>query len=967
MLDILRSHDSAPDSAMALLGESGYGCSYAQLVETISRNMANLKPLGDNHRLLLSLPDDPTTALAIAAVCLEGTAIPANPNLTLVELEKLASDSGAVTIITRDEPDNTAKILAAQMGLGLVLLDPHGNAHFADFDFTLSTPPNIRTDKTDHNNFAIILPTSGSTGTPKLVPHTLESLLISAKSIAETLQLGPDDTCIHALPMFHIGAVVDLFLAPLLSGGRIRFSHSVSPKTMAENIIEAQATWFQGVPTMLYAIINAMDPDDLLEVGRSLRFIRSVSADLTAARQSEIEKSFGAVPVIQMYGMTETAGQICSNPLPPLTRKTGTVGIPQAPEIIILDQFGNPVPDGSVGEVCVCGPSVMKGYLAIDDKRHFFGKWLRTGDLGQLDRDGYLSLKGRIKDMINRGGEKIPALEIEQAALQISGVIEAASVAIYHPTLGEDVGLAIVASSEDNFTAEMVQENMSAHLAAFKIPRTILFKSALPKLGSGKLDKKALASEFNNKSKSVANTETVSPIGSMIADIWVKSLKAPYPKTDDDFFDAGGDSLSAQTFMIELEEAFGQALPSNLLYEAPSFGELEEKLTSLEKTQEIPQGSNLLPDEVMKMARRGMAGWRGARRDAHALIVELRNIGEKQPFFFCTPTESSFTDFHAALDTDRPFYAMRTLWLQDGRSDEAEGLLAKHYAMEICEIQPEGDILLGGHCRGVEMIRKIGDALTEAGRKIALLVEIDFPIDALYQGPAIQIWSNDHPLSWKFSHPLSWNKYHYTHHVIHEHFNVPHSQITRGATATKIANFIDPLMDKATEGDGSHHPAVNATSQEIETLLEQRHQLHSADIRLKTPKLATRDENITIHASVKNTSQQIWKPSKESGLRLLARWQRPNKSLLRSLAGTCDLETSVYPGETIKLTFTVKFHRHTTPLFLYVDMVDEGICWFHETQGSPARKLIVPRYWKRGKDTMEKNQKTDHHGVETID
>ena len=935
---------NAKGSAVALLGAEGIGCSYVQLAETLSRNSNNLEILGVHHRILTILPDDPTTAVAIASICLDATVIPANPNLTLFELEKLAIDSGAQTIVTLDDPACIGKALAEITSLGQVILEPHRNQHFADFDFQIISHSTQETANDD--NFAIILPTSGSTGTPKLVPHTLDSLITSAKSIAKTLELGPDDTCIHILPMFHIGAVVDLFLAPLLSGGRVRFSHSAPPKAMAENILEAQATWIQGVPTMLYAIINAVDSDTLLEVGRSLRFIRSVSSDLAPPRQSEVEKSFGGIPVIQMYGMTETAGQICSNPLPPHPRKPGSVGPAQAPDITILDQFGNHVAGGSVGEVCVKGPTVMQGYLDLEDQQYFFSKWLRTGDLGKLDEDGYLFLQGRIKDMINRGGEKISALEIEQCALQIPSVLEAACVPIPHTTLGEEVGITII-SADTQLTQETVQEAMSQQLAAFKVPRTVLFKETIPKLGSGKIDKSALAAEFNNQSAPESSEKPASALGKIIADIWVKSLNAPYPTSQDDFFDAGGDSLSAQTFMMELEKALDKPLPSNLLYEAPTFTELEETLSSLDALTPSMANETELPEEVMKLARRGMAGWRGARRNASSLIVELSGAGEKTPFFFCTPTEASFTDLHAALDADRPFYAMRTLWLQDGRSVESEEKLSQHYATEICDQQPTGGILLGGHCRGVEMARMIARALTHAGRNIALLVELDYPINDIYRGPVAQVWSNDHPLSWEFSEPQRWNDYHYTGPVTYKHFNIAHNKITRAETAREVARVLDPLMDQVTSKEGHETLAPATAVQDILDRANTRRQFHSANVRIKTPKFATQGEVFQVRAQITNTSQKIWEPSNVSGLRLLARWQRPNKSLLRSLAAACDLETSVQPGETIELTFSVKFHRHTTPLFLYVDMVDEGVCWFNETSGKPARKLIVPRYWQK--------------------
>lgn len=939
---------AAQGDAPALLGAGGTGCSFAELAATLARAADWFSDLGPGQAVLTLLPDDPTTATAIVAGCLGATVVPANPALKPVEIEALARAARVRWILVR-EPDGAVADLARRLALGVIVLAPRPHRHGADFDLAMRAAPKPGGPAgRDGADTAIVLSTSGSTGAPKLVPLGLEALIGSARTIARTLALGPQDTAVHGLPMFHIGAVVDLFLAPLLAGGRVRFQHPFSAEAALAAIEEAQATWIQAVPTMLHALVGALPPERLTEIGRSLRFIRSVSADLSPERQARVEKSFGGVPVIQMYGMTETAGQICSNPLPPGTRKPGSVGRPDGAEIAILDRFANPVVQGRVGEVCVRGPSVMAGYLDTDNADHFHGSWLRTGDLGFLDADGFLVLSGRLKDMINRGGEKIPVLEIEQGLEALDGVAQGACVPVPHPSLGEEVGAVVLRAPGARLTADDMRAGLQGRLADFKIPRKIAFVDRMPRLASGKLDRQALAATFAADGPGRDRApETPAPaasaLGQTIARVWSKVLDTPPPRPSDDFFDAGGDSLAAQTFMMLLEERLGRPMPTNLLYEAPTFAELERALDDPAPEDGASAPASDLPAEIFRAAKHGMAGWRGTRRHARSLIVALREVGEKTPFFFCTPTETSFVDLVGAMDANRPFFAMRTLWLQENRTARNEALLARHYALEIDDLRPDGAIVLGGHCRGVEMARMVGDALAAMGRRVGLLVEIDYPIDDVYSGRVAQIWSNDHPLSWDFSEPERWNDHHYAGPVAIKRLDVPHGDITRGGNAETVAAFIDARMDDA------GLPAA-ATAQDAAALArrvaDRRARLHRADVDFSAPKFATRGETIEVPVTLTNTSRDVWEPSARSGLRLLAKWRRPGGKPLRMIAARRDLDRAVAPGETVRLSMAVPFHDHTTPLFLCIDMVDEGIGWFHESDGQLARRLIVPRYWR---------------------
>ncbi|MEM6490581.1 MAG: non-ribosomal peptide synthetase, partial [Pseudomonadota bacterium] len=669
---------------------------HRDLSDVLAAGAAALAPYRA-RRIFVIASDDATTATATAAVMAIATAVPGNPQLTNAEWAAQAQGADVDAVLAPAGSDR-AVALAEAIGADLLWIIPRSDRCFASFDIDVAKSTAVHPRGAD--DIALILQTSGSTGAPKLVPHNVDGLLSSARTIADTLRLQEDDIGLHALPMFHVGAVVDLFLAPLIVGGAVRMAHPFNASGVADAVVESQATWLQAVPTMLHALTNAVDPDTLLAVGRSLRFVRSVSADLSPVLQAKVETALGGVPVIQMYGMTETAGQICTNPSPPAVGEPGSVGRPCGADLAILDALGNEIAVGKTGEVCVRGPSVMSGYLKQDNREVFFGEWFRTGDLGAIDDAGYVFLSGRRKEIINRGGEKISPLEIERVLSAVPGVAEALCAPTTHATLGEDVGDAVVLDRGSSMTAEDLQDALRAELADFKRPRKLLVLDALPKLAGGKPDRRALSDLLDGAERTNGDGPAYrTPFGPVISRLWAQSLGTEPPGPEEDFFTAGGDSLSAITFITELERSLRRPMPANLLYEAPTFGALEAAIAAIDTAPPPAAPRSGLPDAVFQAAKRGMAGWRGARRHDQSLIVQMRTVGRKAPLFFCSPTEAGFFDLSATLDPDRPFYAMRTLWLQEGASDENEKLLAAHYAAEIVDIHPDGSILLGGHCR----------------------------------------------------------------------------------------------------------------------------------------------------------------------------------------------------------------------------------------------------------------------------
>jgi acyl-CoA synthetase (AMP-forming)/AMP-acid ligase II len=346
----------------------------------------------------------------------------------------------------------------------------------------------------------LVLFTSGTTAQPKMVPLTHENVAASVRSICVSYELGPDDATVAVMPLFHGHGLIAALLASLASGGcvllpeRGRFSAS----SFWDDMSAATATWFTAVPT-IHQILLQRSASEFPGLGAvPLRFVRSCSAPLTMATARWIERTLG-VPVLSAYGMTETAHQATSQPLPrrgPV--KDGSVGRATGVHIRVVDADGRTCSAGAEGEVWVMGPTVARGYLGNREEtaRSFVGEWYRTGDLGTIDQDGYLFLTGRIKNIINRGGEKISPEHVEAILAGCRGVIEAAVFAIPDATFGERVGAAVVVSQGERFGSEQILQECRAKLSRFEMPERLEVVAALPHTAKGDLDRGAVQGQY---------------------------------------------------------------------------------------------------------------------------------------------------------------------------------------------------------------------------------------------------------------------------------------------------------------------------------------------------------------------------------------------------------------------------------------------------------------------------------------
>ena len=287
------------------------------------------------------------------------------------------------------------------------------------------------------------------------------------------------------MPLFHVHGLLAGFLAPLLSGGSVVVPPRFSASEFWDNFITHKANWYTAVPTIHQIILKNPMPSPTPHI----RFIRSCSSPLSPKIFHELEKALNA-PVLEAYAMTEAAHQMTSNRLPPAKRCPGSVGLGQGVEVKILDQSGNEVPQGSEAEICIRGENVTKGYLNNPEanKTSFTQEgFFRTGDQGKKDEDGYVFITGRIKELINKGGEKISPIELDNVIAQNPSVSEAVSFAIADEMYGQDIGIAVVLKDGKEITEDELRKWIVTKVAKFKVPK----KVAIPSLSYASVGRQA--------------------------------------------------------------------------------------------------------------------------------------------------------------------------------------------------------------------------------------------------------------------------------------------------------------------------------------------------------------------------------------------------------------------------------------------------------------------------------------------
>src|ERR1700722_16170302 len=475
---------SGRDDAVAIAAHEAPPLTYAGLRALIERTCGTLNDLGIGlgDRVAIVLPNGPEMAAAFLCVASAATSAPLNPAYKQDEFEFYLEDLKAKALIVEAGSDSPALRAAEKLGVAIITLTPERQVGAGAFE--LSGSPlgaAIRPGPVKPDDVALILHTSGTTSRPKIVPLRHANIWTSARNV---------------MPLFHIHGLIAGLCAPLSRGGAVFCTGGFNALKFFAEMEEARPTWYTAVPTMHQTILTRAGRHKEVIARRPLRFVRSSSSSLPPTVIGELEAAFKC-PVIEAYGMTEATHQMASNPLNGI-RKPGSVGVPAGPEIAIMDEAGLLMSPGETGEVVIRGENVTAAYENNPkaNGEAFVNGWFRTGDQGVIDADGYLTLTGRLKEIINRGGEKISPREVDEALMDHPAVLQAVAFAVPHPMLGEDVGAAVVLREGLTATEQELAAFLSERLAAFKTPRKILFLAEIPKGATGKLQRIGLAQKL---------------------------------------------------------------------------------------------------------------------------------------------------------------------------------------------------------------------------------------------------------------------------------------------------------------------------------------------------------------------------------------------------------------------------------------------------------------------------------------
>ena len=605
--ELLLANARRQGDAAAVVGVDGLRLGHDALARSVAAFAAGLRSMGIGRadRVAIVLPDGPELAVAFLGTVAAAVAAPLNPAYGVEDLEFHLGDLQAAAVVTGPGADSPVRAAALRRGVPVIAVPPlgAGDGGWPGFG-TAAQGGSVSPDPVDPAAVALILHTSGTTARPKQVPLSHRNLMASATAVATVLGLRPADRCLAIMPLFHIHGLVASLLAPLAGDGSIVATPGFRAGGFAGWLRSTAPTWYTAVPTLHQAILGRAAADPGVFAGHGLRLIRSSSAALPPVVLGELERVFG-IPVVESYGMTEAAHQMASNPLPPGVRKPGSVGRAAGPEIAILAAHGIVRDTGVTGEVVIRGPGVTAGYVANPEANAtaFTGGWFRTGDEGYLDADGYLFLTGRLKEMINRGGEKVAPREVDEALLEHPDVAQAVAFGVPHPTLGEDLSAAVVLREGRSADESALRAYLIGRLPPFKVPTRIVPVPSIPKGPTGKIQRIGLHRRLESELAEVHEA----PVGE-----WETELAGFFREAlgggvvvgrHTNFFAAGGDSLRAAALAARVAGHLGCELPEGLVFRHPTPAQLAAHLAADADSLEALAGRlDLLdPEEVERL------------------------------------------------------------------------------------------------------------------------------------------------------------------------------------------------------------------------------------------------------------------------------------------------------------------------------------------------------------------------------
>ncbi|MQG22481.1 MAG: AMP-binding protein [SAR202 cluster bacterium] len=422
------------------------------------------------------------------------TVAPLNPEYTIDEFKFYMNDTDSKFLILSSK-SNASINAANQLSIQIINVSMGNSGTLSLYKDNVQLTKQKIIIPPEPDDIALFLHTSGTTSQPKGVPLTHLNLMTSLSNISSSYNLTNEDTALLVMPLFHVHGLIGVSLSTLFSGGTLVIPPKFSASTFWNHQNIHEATWYSAVPTIHQILLMRAEKDNAPK--KSFRFIRSCSAALAPSVFKDLETRFGA-PVLEAYGMTEASHQMSSNLLPPFDRSPGTVGQGTGVEISIMNEFGTLLNPNNPGEVVIKGENVTLGYHnnPSANAEAFTNGWFRTGDQGEISNSGILTLTGRLKELINRGGEKISPLEVDATLIKHPNIVEAVCFGASDIKYGEVVHAAIVTS--ESISASEIQSFCSDHIADFKIPSKIYIVDQLPRTATGKIQRRNIAKQFNN-------------------------------------------------------------------------------------------------------------------------------------------------------------------------------------------------------------------------------------------------------------------------------------------------------------------------------------------------------------------------------------------------------------------------------------------------------------------------------------
>ena len=484
------------DDLIFLTSEKNEKLSYGEFKifnEKISRQLAATNII-NSDRAAIVLPNGPLMASSFLSISSYMSAAPLNPLYKQEEFEFYLDDLKPKFLLVEPNSKSLAVIAAKNLNIPVFEMKISDNQPLGTFELF-----DKETNYKNPNDYdeALVLHTSGTTSRPKIVPLSNLNIFTSAVNISKSLKLTADDHCLNIMPLFHIHGLIAVLSASAKVGASVCASNGFNALKFLDLAETQNITWYSGVPTMHQAILLRAQKNSDKAKKLNLRFIRSSSASLPPAIFEQLNDIF-QTPVIEAYGMTEATHQMTSNPLPPAIQKPGLVGMPAGPEICIMNDKNEKLPQGEIGEICIKGDNVTNGYENNPEanKQSFVNDWFRTGDEGFFDEDGYLKISGRLKEIINKGGEKISPLEVDNILMDFPPIDQALCFGYKDKMLGEDIAVAIKLKENKSCTEDDIKSYANEKLAKFKIPKKIYIVEDIPKGATGKLQRIGLAKKF---------------------------------------------------------------------------------------------------------------------------------------------------------------------------------------------------------------------------------------------------------------------------------------------------------------------------------------------------------------------------------------------------------------------------------------------------------------------------------------